>query len=183
MKKTLLILLALSAFSASARADVLSISFDQSSQIGSPGETLQFFGTITNESDQTVYLNSDAPNLSGLSLTVNDLFFSNVPISLAPNGAAGDSSGDIELFDVLVSNPLLDAQGTYPGIYTLYGGADGNASNYLGQATFSVTTVPEPSALSLLLVAMALILIFNKEARGSVGPFPGMTRQRSPRIS
>jgi hypothetical protein len=83
-----------------------------------------------------------------------------VPISLGP----GANSGDIELFDVTVSNPLLDAAGTYLGSYDLLGGADGNAQNLLldSPATFSVTTTPsvtatpEPESVVLLATVLAL---------------------------
>jgi len=138
---------------AAARADEITITFDQSSQTASAGDTLQFFGTITNDTGATVYLNSDDLTVTGLSLTTTDQFFNTVPLSLAPNG----SSGDIELFDVTVSSALLDAPGTYSGAYTLIGGADGNAQDNLGTATFSVTTLaptPEPPSVYLLLTGM-----------------------------
>jgi hypothetical protein len=151
---------------AAAKADVVTITFDHPNQLASPGETLQFFGTITNDSNTTVFLNNDDLNLSGLSLTTTDQFLNTVPISLAPSGQPGDSSGDIELFDVTVSNPLLDAQATYSGSYTLFGGIDGNAQDNLGSTPFSVTTTPEPSAIYLVLAAFLTILVpLSRKAR------------------
>ena len=135
---------------AAAKADPIAITFDQPNQTALPGQTVQFFGTITNLTDATVYLNNDDINLYGLSLATNDQFFNTVPISLAPGG----SSGDIDLFDVAVSAPLLDAPGTFTGDYTLFGGADGNAQDSLGSTGISVTTkapTPEPSTVYLLL--------------------------------
>ena len=85
--KTVLCTLLLATLSAlAAKADV-TIVFDQPDQIAGPGDTLQFFGTITNDdSEHPVYLNSDDPTLNGASLTINDLFFDNVPASLLPVG-------------------------------------------------------------------------------------------------
>jgi hypothetical protein len=165
--RTLLCTLMLATLSAvAANADIVTVTFDQPVQTGSPGETLQFFGTITNLSGATVFLNSDDLNVNGLSLTTNDLFLSTVPISLAPNGQPGDSSGDIELFDVIVSNPLLDAPGTYLGSYDLLGGADGNAADVLTQAGFSVNTVPEPSlGYGLLGAASGILLLISRKTR------------------
>ncbi len=134
-----------------AKADTVTITFDQPVQGAVPGETVEFFGTITNNTGSTIFLNSDDFTLAGLSLTVDDQFFSTVPISLAPSGQVGDSSGDIELFDVTVSNPLLDAMGTYLGTYDLLGGTDGGAQDVIGSANFAVATVPEPASIFLML--------------------------------
>jgi hypothetical protein len=139
--------------SVAAKADDITITLDAPSQTSSAGGTLQFFGTITNDTDTTLYLNSDDLTIDGVSLTTADQFFNNVPFSLAPDG----NSGDIELFVVTVSDPLLDAAGTYDGSYTLVGGTDGSAQDNLGTATFSVTTLsqaPEPSSLYLLLTGL-----------------------------
>jgi hypothetical protein len=141
-----------------AKASGITITLDQANQTASAGGTLQFFGTITNDTDETILLNTDSLTVGGHSLTTIDQFFNTVPVSLAPEGQAGDSSGDIELFDVSVSDPLLDAAGVYFGSYTLIGGTDPSDINdpqdNLGTASFSVTTVaqtPEPSTLYLLL--------------------------------
>jgi len=164
MKALFCILILATLGTAAAKADSITITLDQVNTTGSAGDTLQFFGTITNDTDSTLYLNSDDLTLAGLSLTTIDQFFSTVPLSLAPEGQAGDSSGDIELFDVNVDDPLLDAAGGYSGTYTLFGGGDGNAQDNLGSVDFSVTTlssVPEPSAIYLVLsglMAMAVLV-------------------------
>jgi len=157
MKALLCILIFATLGSVAAKADGITLTLDQANPTASAGGTLQFFGTITNDTDTTLFLNNDDLTLAGLSLTTTDQFFNTVPISLAPEGQAGDSSGDIELFDVSVSDPLLDATGVYAGTYTLFGGADGSAQDNLGSTSFSVTTVfpvPEPSTLYLLLSGM-----------------------------
>jgi hypothetical protein len=161
--KTLFCTLILATLATSvAKADSITISFDQSNQTVSAGDTVEFFGTITNDTTNTIYLNSDDLNLAGLSFTTTDQFFSNVPISLAPSGQAGDSSGDIELFDVTANNPLLDAAEGYSGTYTLLGGTDGNAQDNLGSQDFSVTSlapVPEPPTIYLLLAGVLVTIV------------------------
>jgi hypothetical protein len=131
--------------------------FDQPDQAGPPGSTIQFFGTIFNNTAATIYLNGDDLNLGGLSFTVDDQFFNNVPLSLAPFG----NSGDIELFDVHVSNPLLDTPGNFPGTYDVLGGVTPDAQDVLGSAGFSATVTPEPGSFGLLL-AGALVLGVRK---------------------
>jgi hypothetical protein len=151
-------LLALMALAnATAIASNIVITFDDPNQIGVPGETLTFFGTITNTSSDTtlsdaIYFNSDSLNftLSPASATIDDLFFSDVPIDLV----GGASSGDIELFDIILADPVSDPIGTYEGTYGLIGGMDqgeDSASEDLAQADFSVELTPEPSTFWLLL--------------------------------
>ena len=154
--KTLLNILVLAALAASSSSAGIVVVFDNSNQTGNPGGTLQFFGVISNTGSDTVFLNGDTLTLPGLSFTIADQFFTTVPLSLG----GSSSSGDIELFDVTLSNPLLDPAGPYPGSYTLIGGFDANAQDNLGSATFDVTTgsgateTPEPSTGFLLGVAL-----------------------------
>jgi hypothetical protein len=170
--KTVFCALILALATSAAKADSVSITLDSPHQIAAPGATLEFFGSILNTGNTAVYLNADDETLLGLSLTFDDLFFTNVPISLAPAGQAGSSSGDIELFDITVSSPLLDAPGTYSGSYTLVGGVDGNAQDNLGATGFSVTTtsttspVPEPSPVVLVLTASLLSAAAFLRGRG-----------------
>jgi hypothetical protein len=148
------------------RADI-NVTLDNPDQTGVPGTTLQFFGTITNSGVDTVFLNSDNINFtSAPSFSVNDLFFSNVPISLG----GGQSSGDIELFDISLSTPFTDPFVLYGGSYTLTGGVDAGSQDVLATANFSVTateslsTTPEPGFL--IPVALGLCgLLFAKRRR------------------
>jgi hypothetical protein len=169
--KTLLCTLILATLgTAVAKADSLTITFDQPNQFATPGQTLQFFGTIKNNTTDTIFLNSDSFTLNGLSLTFEDLF-ANTPIFIA----AGATSSDVELFDVAVSNPLLDLPALYSGSYTLIGGNDkgtGTAQDNLGTASFSVNTttrttspVPEPATLYLLLGGLTTLAPFARRMR------------------
>ncbi|HEX4137806.1 MAG TPA: hypothetical protein VHY84_24565 [Bryobacteraceae bacterium] len=161
--KTLSNILILTALAAVAANADITVTLDNASQIGAPGAVLNFFGMIANNGDSTVYLNGDSFNfaLGPASYTINDNFFTNVPISLA----AGANSGDIDLFDVTLSNPIVDPNGSYSGSYGLLGGIDGNAQDNLGAAVFSVTTItPEPSFLVIL--AAAMIILTTIRVRG-----------------
>jgi len=166
--KTLSNLLALAALAAAgARAGDITITLDDPTQTGNPGDTLSFFGTITNDSADTIYLNSDDINLSLPDATEIDNFFASVPASLT----GGQSSGDIDLFDVELANPEADPFGTYSGTYGLLGGADGGAGtaqDNLEQVSFSVgvepavTSAPEPSVLFELGTLLALLAVSRR---------------------
>jgi hypothetical protein len=153
--KTILSLAGLIVLSSlSIRADII-VTLNNQNQTGSPGQTLSFFGTIANNGSDTnpveaIYLNNDGFNLSlsnaSYSLTDN---FANTPLYLV----GGQSSADIDLFDITLTDPQGDPFGLYGGDYTLLGGADGGANtaqDVLSQTGFSVTTVaPEPGTLAL----------------------------------
>lgn len=138
-----------------ARADVVDIAFDHSSQTGSPGDTLKFFGTLTNTSSDTVFLNSDSLNLSGFPLSSITDLFANTPLLLA----GGAHTGDIELFDVAI--PSVFPNSNNPGNYALLGGGMSDL-NIVGAVDFTVkvqgiSTVPEPSFRRFLILVLALL--------------------------
>lgn len=144
-----------------ARADII-VTLDNPNQTGNPGQTLSFYGTISNNSADTdpadaIYLNMDNVflGLTSPSYTwIDDL--ANTPVDLA----GGQSSADIDLFDIALTNPQSDPFGTYGGTYTLLGGADGGADtaqDSLAQAGFSVTTAaPEPGTFA----SLSCVLLF-----------------------
>jgi hypothetical protein len=167
--KTFISLLALTVLAAAgAWAGNITIALDDPNQTGNPGETLNFFGTITNNdpnsADAAIYLNSDSPDFVGPGdATFEDNFFAAYfPISLAP----GATSGDIDLFDIVLADPETDPFGPYPGsTYTLLGGMDGGADtaqDILAQVSFSVdvepaSSTPEPTSLALFGAGLALM--------------------------
>jgi hypothetical protein len=146
---------------ASAHAGTLTITFDTPDQIGNVGDTLQYFGTITNNSASTIFLNSDSLNLAGdpsdFSITDD---FGNTPFSID----AGQTSTDIELFDVTINNPFTDGSGTFAGTYVIFGGADGGAQDVLVDpaASFSTTVTPEPGTYMLLLTGISGIALIRR---------------------
>src|SRR5271170_6424967 len=85
-----------------AKADMLTIAIDSPTLTGSPGDVLQFFGTLTNTTNADLFLNADNFNLAGFDPSVIDdsPFFANAPLFLGPNG----STGDIGLFDITIPN-------------------------------------------------------------------------------
>ena len=161
--KTLLNVLVLGALATAGAWGGIVITFDAPSQTGHPGDTLNFFGVISNTGSGTVFLNGDPLTLAGLSFAITDQFLATVPLSLD----GGSSSDHIELFDVTVSDPLLDSPAKYLGGYTLLGGADAptdtdpGSQDNLASANFDVTTapggtaVPEPGSWLLLGTAVA----------------------------
>ena len=156
-----------------ARAGTISITLDDPNQIGNPGATLKFFGTITNidanSGDAPIYLNIDSLNLALSDAIDNDLFLANVPIDLGE----GTSSGDIELFDYTLANPESDPFGPYTGTNGLLGGmdgGDGTAQESLVQVNFvvdveGVSSVPEPSSLALFWTGLAFLAWLHRERR------------------
>jgi hypothetical protein len=149
-----------------ARANSLLIALDSPVLTGAPGQTVRFFGTITNTTANTVFLNGDNFNLSVLPLSVIDdsPFFLNAPLTLD----GGGTSGDIELFDIAI--PIPFSAGSYDGMFEVVGGADTNDGNTVGGASFTVQVqpaggAPEPSTAVLLLAGLCWILA-RKHYRG-----------------
>ncbi len=148
MKNILLSTLALAvcAMALPARASTITISLVDPHQTGQTGQTLQYFGVITNNTNSTVNLDSDdlILNAPGIAL-IDD--FGNTPFFLTPDGTSGSSSGIIELFDVALSSGFT---GQNIGPYDIVGDTGGNSS-VLYTTTFSVVPPPPPPALFLLL--------------------------------
>jgi hypothetical protein len=129
------------------------------------GSTLSIFGTITNTSAPTVFLNSIAANL--VSPPSPDFafdytpFFTFVPVSLS----AGANSGSVNLFDILVGAGV--APGTYTFTTTLLGGTDDGADNTLTTEDFTITVteVPEPASMLLLGSGLAGVAALRRRRR------------------
>ena len=177
LKKALLagvVMLCTLLLSQKASASSITFTLAQSSQTGTDGTTLQFFGTITNTDAATVFLNSDNFTLaSGLFLSLDDLPFFALPPSLAPSGTTGDSTGSVEIFDVTIAANA--PAGTYTGsFFQIFGGSSGGSSDLLATEDFTITVapappVPEPNTLVALaagLSAIASLAIRRRHAAG-----------------
>jgi hypothetical protein len=144
---------------APAKGTALFISLDTPTLAGAPGDLLQFFGTISNTTGATVFLNGDNFNLTGFPPSALDdsPFFANAPLSLG----AGASTADIGLFNVTIPNPFVG--GDYGGTFQILGGADGNAQDVVATAFFTVQVdTPEPSPAVLLSGALLFLLVAKR---------------------
>lgn len=166
-RKNWLIALTASSFlflgSFAAYADLLTITLDPTSFTVNPGQTqIEVFGTLTNISDDTIFLNGDNITIPEAD-NISD-YFMNTPLWLD----AGESSGLISLFsfDVILNATL----GAAIGNYTILGGNsyDSEAFGILGSQDFTVTVqntgtpespspVPEPS--TSLLFGLGVIIL------------------------
>jgi hypothetical protein len=162
--KTILAAVLLLASAGASRPDTLSLDvvLSSPSQTVAEGTTVVTFNaTISNPTGDTVFLNSASATTNSLGVSVDTLpFFLNTPFSLDPGSAAGP----LELFDVDLAIGLLP--GTYTGVFSTLGGADGSANDDLSDVNFSITVTgpvnntPEPGSFGLLgvgLVGLALL--------------------------
>lgn len=136
-----------------ARADAISIFFDQPVAQGTPGTMVQFTGVLDNHTAATLLINSSTVSLDAFGVQDIDttpLLF-NI-FDLAPLA----TSNDIGLFTVSI--PRSFAPGQYAGNLVILGGGDFDSQEVLGSATFAVNVaaVPEPACLGLLLTGVVL---------------------------
>ena len=140
------------AAAAMCRGSVLDVSFVSDTLIGNPGDTIQFFGTLTNTTNATVFITSDNIPFPFLSGVDDSPFFANSPLSLGSTGF----SGIFEFMDITI--PLGQAPGTYDGNFIVIGGLLDGANDPVGAAAFHVTVnslTPEPA--SMVLVGLGLV--------------------------
>ena len=151
---------------APARADLMA-TLDSSSLTGAPGDTLQFYVTLTNTSaTDTVFLNGLGSTLSSPFLLLDPTpFNNNAPLFLDP----GASSSDFEFFDVKIDPSAPD--GPYvANVVSIQGGADGNAFDDLADVYFDVNVqspvaAPEPGTFPLLIAGLAGLLFITARTR------------------
>ena len=115
MKKTCLPLspLAVFALAIPAHASTITISLVNPNQGGSVGQTLQFFGVITNDTNQTVNLDGDSLILTAPGITLIDDFNANVPFFLTPDGTTGRPR-ELSSSSTSHSPPVLPARTSAP---------------------------------------------------------------------
>jgi len=130
-------------FATLCRADVVTLTLTENPLSGQAGTEVDFNGTLTNDTDQTVFINSDSFTfpLGGLD---DSPFLNNAPFSLDPF----QTSTAFEVFDVVI--PAGSPNGNYAGAFTVLGGSDGNAMDNLGTASFQVDVTPEPASFPFL---------------------------------
>lgn len=119
--------------------------------------TLTFTGTLTNNGAANLFLNGDTYSFSapGASLDDND-FFNNFPGFLTPS-----QSITMPIFTISLTS-LLPANSSYPGTFTILGGANGNALNNLASQSFRLTappSVPEAGTLPALAAGLACLTL------------------------
>lgn len=160
------VVLALSCMLISGRANADGVTLTLSPVSGTPGSIVTVDGTITNDTSNTVYLNSESFTLGRGSFIDGDTteFFTSAPLSLAPN----ESSGLIALFAFQIQS------GTPGGSYTgnfldIIGGGPSDFVDVLASSGFSVdvltTATPEPGTLLLLGTGLLGFLLVRGGAR------------------
>jgi hypothetical protein len=137
------------AAAAACHGSVLTMSVVPDTLIGYPGDTVKFFGSLTNTTGSEVFINNYGVlfPLGGVDGTP---FLINAPLSLP----GSQSSATFEFLDITI--PLGQGPGTYDGVFTILGGGP-NDFNNVGTADFHVTVnslSPEPA--STLLVGLGL---------------------------
>lgn len=148
----------LALFTAGALAAPLNTNFTSSLLSAGRGQTVTFSASLFNTMASTIFLNSDAANITA-PLSLDDTkFFLNFPLSIG----AGLTIPATPIFDVFV--PAGTPFGIYPGTFDILGGDSPNAFITVGLATFAVNVVPEPGTVALAGLALVL-LIAGKRVR------------------
>ena len=109
---------------------------------------LTFDATVTNDTNQTVFLNGDSASVDSPLVLDDSPFDNNFPPSLG----AGDSfTGELFAVDI----PAEAVAGLYEGAFSITGGFDDSAQDTVGSADFNVSVVtPEPSSYLLLVTGL-----------------------------
>jgi hypothetical protein len=160
---------------ATAWADNVTIALDSPLINASPGQQVTFSAVIANNELATVDLNDISISLNGM-FTVDDTPFFSGPATLAGSTLVTQSeTSDFALFNVTVDLPYTDPSGILSGTITILGGVEGaggydpTAEDVLGSATFSldvdsldVSSVPEPSGLTLIVTGAGLVFLSRR---------------------
>ena len=136
----------------------LTVNINPSTQVGGAGGVVPFFGTLHNNTTDTVFVNGDSFTFDIAGALDDSPFLPNAPISID----AGVTTTSFEFFAITV--PQGVTFGVFNGQFTVLGGADGNAQDNLGQASFALS-VPEPGGAGLLACALALCILQRRSKR------------------
>jgi hypothetical protein len=138
MNRGMILVFALALLTCSLAANAgLLFSLDQAVLTGSPGDTVVWNVTFTNDGVDPIYLTGDS--ITGFTvesnLTVNEDFFGQVPLVMN-----GQDTWTGSFFNVMIeSNAPI---GDYYASVTIFGGADDQASDELASQNIGVTVVP-----------------------------------------
>jgi hypothetical protein len=144
-----------------AGASTIDFTIDDPNQSGLPGQTLHFFGIITNTGAVDVFINTININFNGPGLPSFDL----IDVFPFPILGPGEDTGSIELFQIGIGDPFPSQFTTYTGAITLLGGIDEFAQDILTDPSvaFSLTArnpdvvIPEPATLGLCALSLGLL--------------------------
>ncbi len=168
---------------AHAGAASLEVTFDQSVQTASPGDTLTFTGLLKNPGPigtAPLFPNADVLTVD-LPLTGDDSLFVSflLEIPFPTLGPGEQVSMDFFTADV----PLGTPSGTYAGAFDVLGGESPDAMDLLGEALFSVRVVPEPGVLTLfaLVAGLGLGREVTRKQPGAIAPAKRARRSQRPK--
>ena len=139
----------------------VTFTFTTPAQVGNPGSTLFYSGTLTNTGSSAVNISNDSPSFNApFSLILDDSpFFNATPFVLAPAGQSGDTFTG-SLIDITLASGA--PTGTYLGTFTILGGPNAGDQNTVASADFSATvqqpTAPVPEASSVISLGLLLTL-------------------------
>jgi hypothetical protein len=121
----------------------------------SSGDIIQFSGSLTNNTADTVFINSNSFTFAIPAAVDDSPFLNNAPFFLVGFG----SSALFEFLDVTI--PPAQAAGTYDGFFTVQGGLTESTMDPIGDTAFQVTvnsTAPEPGSLLLMAAGLASLI-------------------------
>jgi len=152
LSRLLVVLVGASLSVLAVHADTINFTLTNPSQTGSPGQTLVFFGTISNPAATTIFLNGDTLSTGQLFLIGDDSKF--IP-DTPPSLAAGASTGNVDLFSVTIGASAAPGTYTMNNFFDVTGGSTSSSSDLLATQQFSITvaptsSVPEPGTIALL---------------------------------